>query len=530
MENMNAKQKVLITTSGIGSRLGELTDFTNKSLIAIGEKPALARIIEQYPTESKFVITLGHYGSHVKQFAELAFPERSFEFVDVKNFSGPKSSLAWSMLQAQEFLQEPFIFNASDSIVLNFRNIAKDGNWLGGFCGTDSSNYATFDSLAGHVNQIHEKGAVNFDYIHTGVIGIQDFVEFWECLETSIIEGKYTESLNDLSAIRRMIARGTVFSVNELDMWIDIGNSFALQQAESFFGNPHDVLRKNTESVSFLESRVLKFFSDPEKCSKRILKANKLQGLVPQILEVRENFYSYSYVTGTPLSKSRNPETFSHFLEWSSSKLWSSNDLVEDKLFESACEIFYRDKTLARLENFFTSRSVSDTENVINGEKVPPLSEFLEEGFKVCMMDCIQTRIHGDLILDNIIYNHPAFSLIDWREEFAGLSETGDLYYDLAKLNHSLIVNHEIISKGHFDIVVSPEIVSCSILVNDYSLAMRDIFRTWTSNKGISQKKISTLTSIVWLNMSPLHHHPFDLFLYFYGKLNLWRALNSATG
>ena len=38
--------KVLITTSGIGSRLGKLTDFTNKSLVRIGDKPAISHIIE----------------------------------------------------------------------------------------------------------------------------------------------------------------------------------------------------------------------------------------------------------------------------------------------------------------------------------------------------------------------------------------------------------------------------------------------------------------------------------------------------
>ena len=41
--------KVLITTSGIGSRLGNLTNFTNKSLVRIGEKPAISHVIEHYP-------------------------------------------------------------------------------------------------------------------------------------------------------------------------------------------------------------------------------------------------------------------------------------------------------------------------------------------------------------------------------------------------------------------------------------------------------------------------------------------------
>jgi len=37
--------KVLITTSGLGSRLGELTNYTNKSLIRIANKPAISYIV-----------------------------------------------------------------------------------------------------------------------------------------------------------------------------------------------------------------------------------------------------------------------------------------------------------------------------------------------------------------------------------------------------------------------------------------------------------------------------------------------------
>ena len=50
--------KVLLTASGIGSRLGELTKFTNKSLVTIGNKPALAHIVEQYDADVEFVVTV----------------------------------------------------------------------------------------------------------------------------------------------------------------------------------------------------------------------------------------------------------------------------------------------------------------------------------------------------------------------------------------------------------------------------------------------------------------------------------------
>ena len=126
-------RKVLITTSGIGSRLGDFTSYTNKSLVKVGDKLALSRIIEIYPEQTTFVITLGHFGAHVKDFLEVAYPKRKFEYVEVSKYQGLGSSLGLSMLCASQYLQEPFIFHASDTLLLNAEKIEIPfGNWVAG--------------------------------------------------------------------------------------------------------------------------------------------------------------------------------------------------------------------------------------------------------------------------------------------------------------------------------------------------------------------------------------------------------------
>ena len=87
------ENKVLITASGLGSRLGNLTKFTNKGLVRIGKKPALSYIIESYPSDVEFVVTLGHYGDQVEQFLNLAYPDKKITYVPVKNYDGEGSSL-----------------------------------------------------------------------------------------------------------------------------------------------------------------------------------------------------------------------------------------------------------------------------------------------------------------------------------------------------------------------------------------------------------------------------------------------------
>ena len=62
----------------------------------------------------------------------------------------------------------------------------------------------------------------------------------------------------------------------------------------------------------------------------------------------------------------------------------------------------------------------------------------------------MQCNFHGDLHGSNIIYDKNKFTLGDWREKFGDDIRTGDIYYDLAKIYHGLIVNHEFIRKNQF--------------------------------------------------------------------------------
>jgi len=66
-----AEYKVLITTSGVGSRLGQLTTFTNKCLVRVGEKPAISYIVEKYSEDVELVVTLGFIYRKKKIYIEL---------------------------------------------------------------------------------------------------------------------------------------------------------------------------------------------------------------------------------------------------------------------------------------------------------------------------------------------------------------------------------------------------------------------------------------------------------------------------
>ena len=119
-----------------------------------------------------------------------------------------------------------------------------------------------------------------------------------------------------------------------------------------------------------------------------------------------------------------------------------------DVSFNNLCWEFYINKTTKRINQYLDGKS--DTTQIINGIKVPPIFDIIESLDKEWLSDGIPSQFHGDFILDNIIETDSGYTLIDWRQDFGGDLEVGDIYYDLAKLNHNLVVNHEIVSNGNY--------------------------------------------------------------------------------
>ena len=95
------------------------------------------------------------------------------------------------------------------------------------------------------------------------------------------------------------------------------------------------------------------------------------------------------------------------------------------------------------------------------------------------------------------------------------------MYYDLAKLNHNLFVNHEIVNKGLYS--NSPN--DCYIMCNSKLMECRSLLRQFVIDNDYDYKKVEVLTCLIWLNMAPLHEYPFSKFLFNFGKYNLHRAL-----
>jgi choline kinase len=515
--------KVLITTSGVGSRLGELTTFTNKSLVRVGKKPAISYVIENYPDDIEIVVTLGYWGGQVRDFLTLAYPKRKFTFVVVDKYDGDDSSLGYSLLQAKGELQCPFIFHAADTIVSSKINEPIE-NWLGVCHKPNHSQYRTV-RVEGKL-KIYEKGHIGSTYAYIGLAGIRDYKMFWGALESEYAADKFDTTLSDCHAINRMLPNSE-WVTHKYDDWLDIGNASELSIAREKIVDKFDILDKIDESIFLFDDFVIKFFHNETVCKNRVDRGNNLGNLTPTILGSTNNFYKYEYSVGELLADCVDVPLFKKFLSWSNTNLWTMIGKQSPR-FTDVCKKFYFDKTNNRLDKFFKDHNIEDGETKINGFTQPSVKTLIKSIDEDWLCTNVPSQFHGDFILDNIIReNDGNFKLLDWRQDFGGELENGDIYYDLAKLNHNLLFNHHIVNEGHYTITEVDGDIRCDIYRSDILTECREELHKFIVDQELDLSKVKLLTAIIWLNMAPLHEPKLGRFLFYLGKLNLDKILKT---
>ena len=522
--------KVFIPTAGKGTRLLGLSRHVNKALVDVNGRPSISYVIEKFDINTRFVIALGYKGNDVRDFLRIAYPERQFEFVTVDPYEGPESGLGYTLLECKEKLQLPFIFCSNDTIVKN-EIILPDHNWAGYSDKFGTEEYRSLRVKDDHVTDICPKGAEGNVYPYIGLCGIYDYKEFWSSMESGVNFGSI--ATGESFGIKDLIVKGLkAYSFN----WFDTGNINSLKDARNNIPQAlpdANILAKEDESIWFCNNKVIKFHIDEEFIKNRVKRAKQLNPFVPKILDSGQHIYAYSLIEGELMS--RNPTTikFKSFLE-QMFQFWGLGKRQEyDKEnLKSLCIDFYKDKTYKRVTDFLELYEVHDGGGEINDIYVEEIFDLLESLDWELITEGFPCRFHGDLHLVNILVTEPTqnkfeFPLLDWRQDFGGDLEVGDLYYDLAKLNHGFIISHEIIKNNQFQYIKDQNgNVAFDFHRKESLFGCQEYLKTWTLENGFSWKKVELLTSLIFLNIASLHHYPYSNLLYYLGKYNLKKSID----
>ena len=521
--------RVVIPTAGIGSRLEKLTNYINKSLVSISNRPILSHIIDQFPKKCEFVIALGHKGKLVREFLELAYPDRVFYFVNIDPYEGNGSGLGYSLLSCKKYLQEPFIFTSCDTLV-NESIPSPDYNWMGYSNIKDLSEFRTLKINKQNIVQIHEKGKAKFknEKAYIGLAGIKDHSYFWDVMKK---RDQNVIAQGEAYAFKKILGKKLIKS--HKFSWHDTGNLKNLTTTRKAYkeADEPNILEKENEAIWFVNKKVIKFSTDSKFIKNRYLRSKKLKNYVPQIIDFKKNMYCYNKIKGEVFSNIINLKSFNDFLVFCE-KFWKKKYLSfnKKKFFEKKCHQFYYDKTLERLNQFYKNFNKKDRSEKINGNEMTKLSIILNRvNWKDLAAGC-PGQFHGDFHFENILWesNQKKFIFLDWRQDFGGSINFGDIYYDLAKLLHGMIVSHELIQKNNFFVKWSDNEILFNLKRKKILIETEKHFSNWCVEKGYSLTKVRILTALIFLNIAALHHYPYSLFLYALGKDMLKKELDKA--
>ena len=519
--------KVCILAGGAGAEMDHLSAHINRAVLPVNNKSVISYIIEKFPKEVEFVVAVGHKKETVMDYLLLAHPERRFTFVTIKNYVGPGTGPGAGLLECRKHLRCPFIFATSDTIVSE--DIPPpDQNWMGIAPVRETELYCTVKVRNNAIYQLDDK-TKNDNYLaFIGLAGIMDHKIFFEALESNKrpIAGEIQVSNGFKSLIPRHLTPVgfTWFDTGHPESYAETNRNFSGESAFDF--------SKSNEFLYFVNGRVIKFFADRSVTEKRYERAKRgLKGLTPAIEGCRGHFYSYKCLEGETLYNMLNVRIAAEFFEWAKTHLWKKSKLtpVQKKEFQAAVLKFYRDKTYERVSAYEKKKGGKDAKNV-NGEKLPGVRELLNKVDWNRLTAGEPVNFHGDLQFDNVLVRPKGkgkdrFVLLDWRHEFGGLIHTGDLYYDLAKLYGGLTLSYPLIKEGMFSASEEGNEAHYHYFVKNDTIDVREYYEDFLRKEGYDLKKVRMLTAIIFLNMAPLHHSPFDTMLWYLGRRLLHKTL-----
>ncbi|MDB5038998.1 MAG: hypothetical protein JWQ35_2526 [Bacteriovoracaceae bacterium] len=513
--------KVCILTAGKGSRMGSLGEHLNKALLPLDKRAIISQIIERFPERFDFVIGIGHKGEQVRNYLELAHPHTNFQFVNIDRFEGPGSGPGYSLLCCKEYLQNPFYFVSCDTLWENVVDFTLKEDWMGVAQVQNSEAFCNFKLESGRIIDVKDKVKVDSQQYQafTGLCHIWHFEDFFKALEKNdAIDGEHQIS-NGLSALIDLYRPLAVPMT-----WIDTGNNESYRKAAREYED-FDFAKEN-EVFYQVNGRIIKFFSDERISDNRVKRAQLNPSVFPEIDGSRPQFYSYVMAPGKILYECSTPKLFERFLKWLHQNLWKEIPLGSYSMNDKA-ENFYFSKTNDRLKQYYKKCGVLDGASIVNGVRIPSTQSLFE---KIDWKRLYQSKpvfFHGDLHFDNALYDRASdrFTLLDWRQDFAGEIRFGDLYYDLAKLKGGLLLNYDMIKRNLFSYEEQDSVIELDFVQRHRSEVYEKILDAFVIEQKLDLYKVNLLVPLIYLNMAPLHHAPFDRLLYSLGRLHLYENL-----
>ena len=513
----NSNFKLCILAAGLGTRNTTVPGL-HKALLPVENKAAISHIIKSVSEDVGIVIAIGYKAQQVETYVRAIFPNRSIEFVMIDNYDGPGSGPGQSLLECKDYLQTPFIFTSADTIVEETHKLQRlQENWVGasGIRPECAMNYCLIKGEKYLEELYYGSGTIAYN----GIAGIYDYKKFWKSLEEHKKTNKEFQVIHGFEGLSE--TKLYYFT------WHDTGNNEAYKATRQAFSD-EIVAPKNEEVIFIDQGHVIKYFSDKEKVEKRVKRVDFLNRCAPEVTTLNENMYTYPYINGDLLSNILEESVLKGAVSFFIDRL-GSQQLEKTPGFIEDCKKMYETKALKRIEYFVGSDL--DKATHINGVAVESITELLAKVDWERVYDlATPTRFHGDFQPENIIYDGSTYHLIDWRESFGDSLEVGDLYYDLGKLYHALLINGQMVLGKEYRHSIRGNKAYLQYNGKSNLLFLLNYLEDYCIEHGLNWENVVLLGILQYIGISSLykefHDGRYGEFLFLLGKYLLTKKIN----
>ena len=196
----------------------------------VANKSVISHVIEKFPKDVEIVVAIGHKGQLLKDYLEVAHPDRKITCVEIEHHHGSKV-LGYTILQCEQHLQCPFVFTPNDTLILEDIPTHTKTGWA-----TQKLKHDQYRSVQtnskGIVSKIYEKGDGLDVKPYIGLAGIKDYKIFWEIMKSGTDKGSIL--IGESYGLREML-QDNVQIVGKKFSWYDTGTLKSLQRARKAF-------------------------------------------------------------------------------------------------------------------------------------------------------------------------------------------------------------------------------------------------------------------------------------------------------
>lgn len=515
--------KLCLMAAGRGTRNDRFVNL-HKALLPLANRPVISHILDCIDPTIEVVITLGHLHDQLRSYIEYVYPDRHFTFIFVDNYDGPGSGPGYSLLQCRTQLNCPFVFTSIDTL-FNAKLEQPTNDWIGvsklvrnelaGYCLVDIGPNEYVRKL------YYDPDECLGNDVFIGIAGIHNHDDFWFGLENKNTINNEHQVINGFTKLRL---------TTKQFIWYDTGTSDKYASTIEYFPPPITTAKKD-EVLYIDHGKVVKFFSDSNKIDNRNKRSAALSSCVPSITILSEHMDGYEYVLGNLLSHTYDEIMLDKFIDFCQE--FFTECVIEDvPKFRESCDYMYRIKTNERIEPLVDTEV--DLIEKVNGITVQPVKALLDQvNWDEINNKAIPFLFHGDFQPENIIVNRDRITLLDWRDSFGIFEDkttVGDIYYDLGKLHHALIVNGTNIIDDKYMLEIRGSNAFINIDSRYNLILLMEKLQEFCQSRDYDWKHIKLLGALQYITIASLYDDvKYREFLFLFGKLCLTKCLRSQS-